>query len=288
MRSQWRFERTFSLEVFPPRTVEGAERLRIERPRLETLSASYFTVTSGAPGSPPQGTFEVVKEMRARGLDVAPHLTCIASSKAEMRERLGAYAEIGVRRLIALRGHPLLDGAPRGDFDHASDLVRFVRAEMGDRFRIIVGAYPEVHPESPSVTSDLANFKSKIDAGADAATTQFFFNVDAYQRFVEASEKIGIDVPIVPGIMPIVDYDRLLERAAEMAVEIPRWLRTRLLELRDDEAALCAFGEDVVTRLCETLLDAGAPGLHFYTMNRGDPTARIWRNLGLPALVPRS
>jgi methylenetetrahydrofolate reductase (NADPH) len=278
----------FSVEVFPPKTPDSRARLRVERRRLEALRPSYFSVTCGAGGSPSDGTYETIKGLRGESsVDVAPHLTCLGLSQQQMRIKLAAYLELGVRRLVALRGDwPASAGQPGGDFRHASDLVVFIRAETGDRFKVQVAAHPEFHPEAESAQADLEHFKRKVDAGANAAITQYFYNADAYFRFVESCRKLGVDVPIVPGIMPITDWDRLARQSSAMGVEIPRWLRKRLDGFGADAAGLGAFGLDVVTRLCRALLDGGAPGLHFYTMNHAEPTVTLWRNLGLPASGP--
>ena len=285
MQSQLRFERAFSFELFPPKTPQAASRLAAERKRLEGLRPKYFSVTSGAGGTARDGTYETVRQMRLESrVDVAPHLTCIGVSRSRMAALLTAYRDLGVRRLVVLRGDlPTGADGSLGDFRHASDLVAFVRAETGDRFHVEVAAYPEFHPEAGSAQADLEHFKRKVGAGADSATTQYFYNADAYFRFVDACEDLGVGVPIVPGIMPITSFERLARFSDAIGVEIPRWLRKRLDGFGADASALQAFGVDVVTGLCRTLLDGGAPGLHFYTMNSAEPTSTIWRNLGLSA-----
>ncbi len=283
MESQSRFERVFSLEIYPPKTQDAVSRLELERRRLEALQPRYISVTSGAGGTARDGTYETVKQMRLDSTtDIAPHLTCVGVSRGHMRALLSQYFDLGVRRIVAIRGDR--PAAPTGpdDFHYASDLVAFIRAERkGDRFHVEVAAYPEFHSEAASARADLEHFKRKVDAGADSATTQFFYNPDAYFRFVDACEGLGVDVPVVPGIMPITSYERLVRLSDAMGVEIPRWLRRTLEGFGDDTASLRAFGVDAVTRLCRTLLDGGAPGLHFYTMNAAEPTTTIWRNLGL-------
>ncbi len=281
MRSQQRFPRVFSVEFFPPKTEEGAAKLRATREALSALDLRFYSVTFGAGGSTRDRTFETVREIQDSGLEAAPHLSCIGSTRDNIREILRTYRDAGIRHLVALRGDlPSGMGRP-GEFRYANELVSFIRAETGDHFDIEVAAYPEFHPQAPNAPADLENFKRKIDAGADSAITQYFFNADAYFRFVAECEVRGVDVPIVPGIMPITNYTQLARFSDMCGAEIPRWIRKRLEAFGDDTASIRRFGEDVVTGLCDRLLTAGAPGLHFYTMNQAGPTVAIWNNLGL-------
>ena len=274
---------TFSFELFPPKTAEGMAKLQTAVDELAAVNPLYFSVTYGAGGSTRERTFEAVRLLRGRGIDTAPHLSGIGSHRGEIREILEQYREIGVRRLVALRGDmPSGMGEP-GDFRYANELVEFIRAETGDHFHIEVAAYPEVHPQATSARKDLENFKRKVDAGANAAITQYFYNADAYFRFVEAARASGVEVPIVPGIMPINNYQQLARFSSACGAEIPRWLAFRLEDFGDDLTGLRAFGLDVLEGLCRRLLDGGAPGLHFYTMNQAGPTLAMWQRLGLPA-----
>lgn len=272
---------TFSLEYFPPRTPEGVEKLRAARRQLAQLRPAFCSVTFGAGGSTREGTLATVLEIREEGLDAAPHVSCIGGTRESIRAVLDEYRSHGIRRLVALRGDLPSGTADVGDFRYASELVEFVRRETGDWFSIDVAAYPEVHPQARSADDDLANFKRKVDAGADAAITQYFFNPDAYWHFVEAAAARGITVPIVPGIMPIGSFTRLARFSDACGAEIPRWVRRRLEGYGDDVASIRAFGLDVVTALCERLLANGAPGLHFYTLNQASLTSTLWQRLGL-------
>ncbi len=281
MESQKKHPRTFSAEFFPPKDADARARLRDATRQLAQLKLRFFSVTFGAGGSTRAGTYETVKEIQAAGHVATPHISGIASTRAEIRELLAAYRALGIRRLVVLRGDRPKDGGAPGDFRHASELVAFIRAENGDDFHIEVAAYPEFHPEAPSAEADLDHFARKVRAGANAAITQYFFNPDAYYRFVDACEARGLDLPIVPGIMPITNYKQLARFSDACGAEIPRWLRRRLEGYGDDLDAIRAFGLDVTTALCRLLLDAGAPGLHFYTLNRAGPTCAIWERLGL-------
>lgn len=287
METQKKYPRVYSFEFFPPKTDEGAEKLRRTRDELAKLKPRFFSVTFGAGGSTRERTFETVTEIqRESGIEAAPHLSCIGSTRDNIREILNAYREAGVRHIVALRGDlPSGMGRP-GEFRFANELVEFIRAETGDHFHIEVAAYPEFHPQAPSAEADLDNFKRKVEAGADSAITQYFYNADAYFRFVEQCEKRGLDLPLVPGIMPITNYTQLARFSDMCGAEIPRWIRKRLEGFGDDRAAIRAFGEDVVTDMCHRLLQAGAPGLHFYTMNQAAPTTAIWNNLGLSETAP--
>jgi len=289
--SQKKYPRSFSFEFFPPRTPEGADKLRRVRDELGALGPEFFSVTFGAGGSTQQGTLETVLEIQAAGFEAAPHISCIGTGRDTIRELLETYCGHGIRRLVALRGD-IPSGAGvggPGEFRYANELVAFIRETFGDHFHIEVAAYPEFHPQAPSAQADLANFRRKVEAGADSALTQYFYNPDAYFRFVDDCEKLGVDLPIVPGIMPITNYVQLARFSDACGAEIPRWIRKRLEGFGDDREAITAFGLDVVTELCRRLLEGGAPGLHFYTMNRVEPTRTIWKNLGLgvPARADR-
>lgn len=274
--------RTFSFEFFPPKTPEGADKLRAVRAKLAAVQPAFFSVTFGAGGSTREGTWNTVTEIADAGLAVAPHISCIGTTRASVRELLLAYRSRGIRRLVALRGD-LPSGAAggAGDFRYANELVEFIRAETGDWFHVEVAAYPEYHPQSLSPADDLANFARKVKAGADSAITQYFYNSDAYFRFVEDAQALGVEVPIVPGIMPITNYTQLARFSDACGAEIPRWIRLKLQSYGDDRDAIRAFGLDVVTDLCEQLLAVDAPGLHFYTMNQAEPTLALWQRLGL-------
>nr|VFK16114.1 MAG: 5,10-methylenetetrahydrofolate reductase (NAD(P)) [Candidatus Kentron sp. LPFa] len=272
----------FSFEFFPPKTSQGHDKLRATWRRLSQLDPDFFSVTFGAGGSTQVGTVETVLEIhRDSGIDAAPHLSCIGSSRVKIREILAHYLSNGIRRIVALRGDFPPDMAEPGEFRHANELVEFIRAEVGDKLHIEVAAYPEFHPTAPSASADLENFKRKVEAGANSAITQYFYNKDAYLRFVDNCQRIGVDIPIVPGIMPITNYVSLAGFSERCGAEIPRWLRWRLQEFGDDMKALRAFGADVVTELCQELLSSGAPGLHFYVLNRAEPIMTIWKNLDL-------
>ena len=278
-------ENTYSIELFPPKTPEGAQKLRATRAQLAELHPRYFSVTFGAGGSTQSGTRDTVLEIRAEGHEAAPHLSCIGRNRDELRAMLDEYKAHGIRRVVALRGdlpsgYGMLD-ASSGEFAHANQLIEFIRAETGDWFHIEAAAYPEMHPQAKSSQDDLRHFAAKMKAGADAAITQYFYNADAYFRFVEDVRKLGVEAPIVPGIMPITNYTQLLRFSDMCGAEIPRWIRQKLAGFGDDSASLKAFGLDVVTGLCERLLEGGAPGLHFYTLNQAGPTAAIWKSLGL-------
>jgi methylenetetrahydrofolate reductase (NADH) len=272
---------THSVEFFPPKTPEGVERLRATRRALAELRPAFCSVTFGAGGSTREGTLETVLEIRNEGLPAAPHISCIGTTRESVRDVLAQYKGHGIRHLVALRGDLPSGSVDAGDFHYASELVAFIRAETGDWFHIDVAAYPEYHPQARTPHDDLANFKRKIDAGADSAITQYFFNADAYWNFVDASRALAVDVPIVPGIMPIGSFTKLARFSDACGAEIPRWIRRRLESYGDDTASIRAFGLDVVTKLCADLLQGGAPGLHFYTLNQAALTTTIWQRLGL-------
>jgi methylenetetrahydrofolate reductase (NADPH) len=273
--------RQFSLEFFPPRTPEGAQKLRVERRQLAQLKPAFCSVTFGAGGSTREGTLATVLEIRGEGLEGAPHLSCIGSTRENIRAVLAQYRAEGIRHLVALRGDLPSGSADAGEFRYASELVAFIREETGDWFHVDVAAYPEVHPQARSAQEDLDNFRRKVDAGADSAITQYFFNADAYWHFVDAAAACGVGVPIVPGIMPIASFAKLARFSDACGAEIPRWIRRRMESYGDDVASVRAFGLDVVTGLCASLLEGGAPGLHFYTLNQASLTTTIWHRLGI-------
>jgi methylenetetrahydrofolate reductase (NADPH) len=273
-------KRKFSVEFFPPKTTEGAEKLRATRESLAQINPEYFSVTFGAGGSTQSGTRDTVLEIHKEGHIAAPHISCIGRSRADLREILTEYKSAGIKRLVALRGDlPSGFGGSSGDFNHANQLIEFIRAESGDWFYIEAAAYPEMHPQAKSPQDDLQNFARKVQAGADSAITQYFYNADAYFRFVDDAQKIGADVPVVAGIMPITNYTQLMRFSEMCGAEIPRWVRLKLASFGDDSASIRAFGLDVVTALCQRLLDGGAPGLHFYSLNQAGPTTAICQQL---------
>jgi methylenetetrahydrofolate reductase (NADPH) len=272
--------RTFSFEFFPPKTPEGAEKLRAVRQKLGALQPEFFSVTFGAGGSTKEGTWNTVMALHGEGYPVAPHISCIGTTHESVRGLLNGYRQAGIRRLVALRGDmPSGAAGGAGDFRYANELVEFIRRETGDWFHVEVAAYPEYHPQARSPADDLANFVRKVRAGANSAITQYFFNSDAYFRFVDDAEALGCSVPVVPGIMPITNFTQLARFSDACGAEIPRWIRRRLESYGDDRETIRSFGLDVVTDLCEQLLVAGAPGLHFYTMNQAEPTLALWQRL---------
>jgi len=269
----------FSIEFFPPKTPEGADKLRVTRRKLAELNPKYFSVTFGAGGSTQQGTLDTVLDIMADGHLAAPHLSCIGATRDSIRALLQQFQAHGIRRLVALRGDLPSGYGGAGELRYANELVEFIRAETGDWFHIEVAAYPEMHPQAKSPEDDLLNFERKIKAGANAAITQYFYNADAYFQFVDNARKLGVDVPIVAGIMPITNYTQLVRFSEMCGAEIPRWVRLKLASFGDDSASIKAFGLDVVTGLCERLLAGGAPGLHFYSMNQAVATTAIWQRL---------
>lgn len=269
----------FSIEFFPPKTPEGAEKLRLARAKLVALHPKYFSVTFGAGGTTQQGTLDTVLEIQAEGHDAAPHLSCVGGTRASIRAILQEFRQQGIKRIVALRGDLPSGYGGAGELRYANELVEFIRAETGDWFHIEVAAYPEVHPQARSPQDDLQNFARKVQAGADAAITQYFYNADAYFQFRDAARKLGVDVPIVAGIMPITNYTQLMRFSDMCGAEIPRWVRLKLASFGDDSASIKAFGVDVVTALCERLMAGGAPGLHFYSMNQAVPTMAVWERL---------
>lgn len=270
-----------SFEFFPPKTEEGIIKLREARKQLALMQPKFFSVTFGAGGSTKDRTMETVLEIQSEGFEAAPHISGISSTKQEIKDLLQTYQSNGIRRLVVLRGDLPSGEVSVGDFAHANQLVAFIREQSGNHFEIEVAAYPETHPEARSASKDLAHFKTKVDAGANSAITQYFYNTDAYFQFVERCESLGISIPIVPGIMPIYNYTQLARFSNVCGAEIPRWLSLRLQDYGDDIASLRALGVDVVTSLCEKLLAGGAPGLHFYTMNQSGIIGQITNNLGL-------
>jgi methylenetetrahydrofolate reductase (NADPH) len=264
-----------SLEFFPPKTPEGAEKLRAVRAQLYALKPEFCSVTYGAGGSTQAGTFATVNEILAEGVAAASHFSCIGATRESVRAELQTLKAMGVKRLVALRGDLPSGYGAGGEFHYASDLVEFIRSETGDDFHIEVAAYPEIHPQSKSPEADLQAFVTKVKAGADSAITQYFYNSDAYFRFVDDVYKLGVDVPIVPGIMPITSSTQLMRFSDACGAEIPRWIRLRLQGFGDDTASIKAFGLDVVADLCEQLSNGGAPALHFYSMNQSAPTLEI-------------
>ena len=270
-----------SIEFFPPKTPEGIEKLRLARQQLYTLKPEFCSVTFGAGGSTQEGTFSTVRDILSEGVSAASHFSCIGASRGGVREQLAILQAMGVKRLVALRGDLPSGYGAGGEFQYASDLVAFIRSETGDSFHIEVAAYPEMHPQARSPESDLQAFATKVRAGANSAITQYFFNPDAYFRFLEDVDALGVTVPVVPGIMPIASSTQLLRFSDACGAEIPRWIRLRLQAFGDDSASIKAFGLDVVTSLCEQLRAGGAPGLHFYSMNQSAPVLEICRRLGL-------
>jgi len=281
MRSQKQYSRTFSFEFFPPNTDAGREKLVGVRDALARREPRFFSVTYGAGGSTQDRTLNTVRMVRESGFTTAPHLSCIGSDKGALRERLSRYREEGIDSLVALRGDMPsgTGGGGIGQLRYANELVEFIREETGDHFEIAVAAYPESHPQAANLEHDLTNFARKMKAGADIAITQYFFSAEAYFHFVERARALGVGAPIVPGIMPITNYTKLARFSDACGAEIPRWIRKQLEAYGDDSEAIGAFGEEVVSRLCQRLLDGGAPGLHFYTLNQATPCLRILDNI---------
>ncbi|QIY78641.1 methylenetetrahydrofolate reductase [NAD(P)H] [Chromobacterium violaceum] len=273
--------RTFSFEFFPPKTPEGVAKLRTTRQQLAQFKPQFFSVTFGAGGTTRDGTLSTVLEIRSEGQAAAPHLSCIGSTRENIAAILNEYRGNGIRHLVALRGDIPSGMVAAGEFRYANELVEFIRAEYGDHFHIEVAAYPEFHPQARSAEDDLANFVRKVRAGADSAMTQYFFNADSYFRFVDEVRARGVDIPIVPGIMPISNFGQLCRFSDMCGAEVPRWLRLRMQSYYDDTASIRALGLDVVTELCDRLLQGGAPGLHFYTLNQAGLVSTIWQRLGL-------
>lgn len=271
----------FSFEFFPPQTPEGVEKLTATRKQLALFKPEFFSVTFGAGGSTQERTVETIQQIHAEGHNAAPHLSCVGSTREKIRALLFTYKDMGIKRIVALRGDLPSGMATTGEFQYANELVSFIRAQTGEHFHIEVAAYPEFHPQARSPREDMVNFKRKVMAGANSAITQYFYNADAYFRFIEEARRMGVTIPIVPGIMPIVNFTQLARFSDACGAEIPRWMRRTLESYGDDSASIRAFGLDAVTQLCERLLGGGAPGLHFYTLNQAGPSLEIWKRLGI-------
>lgn len=269
-----------SFEFFPPQTPEGTEKLTAARQRLAALKPEFFSVTFGAGGSTQDRTLETIKQIHAEGHQAAPHLSCVGGTRDNIRALLFTYKDMGIKRIVALRGDLPSGMASIGEFQYANELVSFIRAQTGEHFHIEVAAYPEFHPQANSAREDMLNFKRKVNAGANSAITQYFYNADAYFRFVDEARKLGITAPIVPGIMPIVRYSQLARFSDTCGAEIPRWMRKTMEGYGDDVESVQNFGRDVVTQLCEKLIAGGAPALHFYTLNQANASIEILNRLG--------
>lgn len=276
----------FSFEFFPPQTPEGVKKLSATRKQLALLKPEFFSVTFGAGGSTQDRTLETIAQIKAEGYTAAPHLSCIGATRENIGALLNNYKKMDIKRIVALRGDLPSGMGSIGEFQYANELVSFIRAQTGDHFHIEVAAYPECHPQAKSARDDILNFKRKISAGANSAITQYFYNADSYFYFIDECHRLGITIPIVPGIMPIVKFAQLARFSDACGAEIPRWMRRKMEGYGDDSAAIQAFGLDVVTRLCERLLAGGAPGLHFYTLNQAGPSMAIWQRLGLANARP--
>lgn len=276
----------FSFELFPPRTPQGWDKLPTLIDELAAVQPAFFSVTHGAGGSDQGGTYEaIIKVIEQTGIEAAPHLTCIGSTRDNIAALLAQYKAAGVKRIVALRGDlpaTSMSNAAPGEFRYANELVSFIHETHGDHFHLEVAAYPEMHPQASNPAADFDRYVDKVKAGAHGAVTQYFFNADSYFDFVERSQKAGLNIPVVPGVMPIVNTAQLLRFSAACGAEVPRWIKLRLEAYGDDKASVQAFGLDVVARLGETLLQGGAPGIHFYTLNQAEPTLKLWRALGLP------
>ncbi len=272
-----------SFEFFPPQTNEGAEKLTLVRQQLATLNPEFFSVTFGAGGSTQERTLDTILHIKAEGHQAAPHLSCVGSTRDNIRTLLHTYQNVGIKRIVALRGDLPSGMASIGEFQYANELVSFIRAETGEHFHIEVAAYPEFHPQAKSAHDDLLNFKRKVAAGADSAITQYFYNADAYFRFVDEARKLGVTAPIVPGIMPIMRFSQLARFSDMCGAEIPRWMRKTMEGYGDDVESVQAFGRDVVTQLCEKLIAGGVPALHFYTLNQANTSIEILHQLGYRA-----
>ncbi len=277
-------ERRYSFEFFPTKTEAGHEKLMDVARQLATYNPDFFSCTYGAGGSTRDRTLNTVLQLDGEiKVPTAPHLSCVGDSKAELRELLNLYKNAGIKRIVALRGDlPSGMGMASGELRYANELVEFIRAETGDHFHIEIAAYPEMHPQARNFEDDIANFVRKAKAGADSAITQYFFNADSYFYFVERVQKLGVDIPVVPGIMPITNYSKLARFSDACGAEIPRWVRKQLEAYGDDADSIRVFGEQVISEMCERLLQGGAPGLHFYSMNLAGPSLAIWNNLKLP------
>ena len=278
-----------SFEVFPPKTEDAIEKLMVQHQMLAPCQPRFFSVTYGAGGTTRDRTKQIVLTINQKGIPAVPHLSCIGDTSASLKDLLDTYKEAGICRIVALRGDLPKDmNDVANEFHYANELVTFIRQNYGNTFELVVAAYPEVHPEAGDAHTDMVNFKRKVDAGASAAITQYFYNADAYGDFVNRCQQQGIDIPIYPGIMPITNYERLARFSSMCGAEIPRWIEQRLLAYQDDKASLQAFGTDVVAQLCERLMALGAPGFHFYVLNQAQPTLNILRKLGLTHLIAQS
>ena len=273
-----------SFEFFPPKTQEGAEKLRVVRAELAKAQPEFISVTYGAGGSTQDGTLNTVKEILASGIEAAPHLSCIGSNRGQLGQLLDEFKAAGIKRIVTLRGDLPSGMLSMGDFRYANELVSFIREHSGDYFTLEVAAYPEMHPQSPSPDHDLNAFVNKVKAGANSAITQYFYNADAYFDFVDRAMAKGVTIPIVPGIMPITNYSQLARFSDACGAEIPRWVRARLQSFGDDKESIKAFGHDVVVKLCQRLLEGKAPGLHFYSMNVSGPSLSVIKSLGLKTI----
>ncbi len=274
-------QQSYSIEVFPPKAPDAIAELRKTRAQLEALGPKYFSITYGAGGSTQQGTYDIAMEIQNEGFEPAPHITCIGATREKVREQIAEYKRMGIHHIVALRGDLPSSYGELGEFRYANELVEFIRKETDDWFRIDIAAYPDMHPQAESMAADIANFVRKAKAGADVAITQYFYNPDAYFRFVDDIRKAGVDIPVIAGIMPITNFTQLARFSDMCGAEIPTWIRRRLEGFGSDLASLRAFGHDVVLDLCRTLVDGGADGLHFYSLNRAEATTRLWRELGL-------
>lgn len=281
METQKQFKRRFSFEFFPPKTDQGKEKLQAVRDKLAAVNPDFFSVTFGAGGSTRDRTIDTVLSLHEQGISTAPHLSCVGGTRESIAELLDLYKENGINRIVALRGDLPSGMGAAGELRYANELVSFIREHSGDTFNIEVAAYPEFHPQARTAEDDLKNFARKIEAGANSAITQYFFNADSYFYFIDRLERMGITIPVVPGIMPIVNYTSLVRFSDMCGAEIPRWIRKQLDAYGDDSDSIRKFGEEMVTTMCEKLLAAGAPGLHFYTLNQADTSLNIWNNLGL-------
>ncbi|WP_100638348.1 methylenetetrahydrofolate reductase [NAD(P)H] [Marinobacter salexigens] len=281
MQSQKQFKRRFSFEFFPPKTDLGKEKLQVVRNQLAEVNPDFFSVTFGAGGSTRDRTIETVLNLHKQGISTAPHLSCVGGTRAEIAELLDVYKENGINRIVALRGDMPSGMGASGEMRYANELVEFIREHSGDHFNLEVAAYPEFHPQARNAEEDLKNFARKVEAGANSAITQYFFNPDSYFYFIDRLEQLGVTIPVVPGIMPIVNFSSLVRFSDMCGAEIPRWIRKQLEAYGDDKESILKFGEEVVTGMCEKLLKAGAPGLHFYTLNQAEPSISIWKNLGI-------
>ncbi|MFT7185713.1 MAG: methylenetetrahydrofolate reductase (NADPH) [Pseudohongiellaceae bacterium] len=286
MNSQTQFKRRFSFEFFPPKTPAGMEKLQTARDELARRKPDFFSVTYGAGGSTQERTIDTVLNLQDQGISTAPHLSCVGSTLENISSLLSHYQDKGVNRIVALRGDLPSGMGSAGELRYANELVAFIRKHSGDHFNIEVAAYPEFHPQAESAEADLLNFKKKVDAGANSAITQYFFNPDSYFYFLERAEKMGINIPIVPGIMPITNYTSLVRFSEMCGADIPRWIKKQLEAYGDDVESIKKFGAEVVTKMCDQLLEQGAPGLHFYTLNQSEPSLKVWDNLGLSSQEP--